>query len=156
MNLALSVLLFLPSLTPQSDAPMSRLAGGWTASVSPEQARAARAIVEDLFKHWKEGHATLSLPTLLGPEAVVVGVENFKPPRVWRKSAREWLAEQEQRPPKHLVLDGLQVDVSQGALTVVTAQYTGWGIKGRGVFTLCWSEQRWKLATAVLETRLNW
>jgi hypothetical protein len=137
-------ILSLALFTPQDQA------------ATANQAKPAEALVTTFFKHWKDGHATRSADILLGPEATVVGVGPHRTPKPWRKAAQDWLTEQEKQPPQHLELETTQVDLSAGSMAVVTARYTGYGYKGRAVFTLTWIDNRWKLATLVMTNHFNW
>jgi hypothetical protein len=122
----------------------------------PDYNRAASELVTEFFKDWKDGQATHSATHLLGPEVVVTGVSHSRSAKSWNKNLRDWLTEQEKEAPKHLILDSLNADVGLGSLAVVKAQYTGYGIKGKAVFTLSWVDNRWKISSMVLATQFNW
>ncbi|HMP02051.1 MAG TPA: hypothetical protein PKD86_12425 [Gemmatales bacterium] len=120
---------------------------------------AVKDLVANFYQNWKQGKAVLNHELFLNADVTVVGISpDHRPSRstvVWQKKAGELLKEWEAKPPKHLRLDAVEVDVL-GTLAVARVTHMGSGIKVRGVFTLYAEAETWRIVALVLETRFNW
>jgi hypothetical protein len=121
---------------------------------------AIKEVVTNFYKNWEQGKATQNKPLFVSAEMPAVGIApDHRPGRptvIWQKKAGELLTEWENKPPKFLALDTVDVDRIGESLAVARVTYRASAIKGRAVFTLSADAGQWRIASLVLETRFNW
>ena len=122
----------------------------------PDYAKAASDLVTEFFKNWESRKARQNEPMLLGPEATIVTVNQFRGGKHSTKPLSAWLADEERNPPRYLRLDQVQTDISLGSPAIVKARYTGAGLLGRAVFALAWTDNGWRISTVTQEIQFNW
>ena len=122
--------------------------------------RAIEGIVKSLFRNWKEGEGKRNAEFFVDSEAPVV--RSFfdrrvdRHTQVRRRAASAVLAEWQESPPKHLVLDNSEIDLLTDSLAVAKASGRGSGVKIRAIITLQRDVEQWKVVSLVIENRFNW
>lgn len=159
---AVATLVILGVLAMRLDGPATLIAQDRPIpkSADSKSTDGVKDIVATFFKNWKQGQATRNQSLFVNADIPVVGFgPDHRPGQltaVRQKTAEHVLKEWEANPPQYLVTDSIEVDRLGGSLAAARVTYSGFGSKGRAVFTLYSEAGTWRIASLVLDTRINW